>query len=169
LPPASRERTEKPLQKTVRHIIFYLRQFAVTQILKLAGINPSMDSPIREHQLPNGLTVSFHDLTRRYFGDFYLVKLEIVCNVPVISAYFQTEEEYSLARSLLGDEVVYRRSVEQMGVPSTEIERVRERLMADFEKHSLPYFSAATFPRKLVVAELGKMQKKMNRLHFPRS
>lgn len=123
-----------------------------------------MVTPLREHQLPNGLTVSFHDRTRRYFGDFYLVKLEIVCHVPIISAYFPTEEEYSQARALLGDDVVYRRAVEQMGVPSTEIERVTERLMADFENHSLPYFHAATFPRKLVVAELCRMKKKMNRL-----
>ncbi len=120
--------------------------------------------PVREHQLPNGLTVTFLDRTRRYYGDFYLVKLEIVCHVPIVPAHFQTEEEYSQALSLLGDEVVYRRTVEQMGVPSTEIERVTGRLMSDFEEHSLPYFSTATFPRKLVVAELGKMKKKMYRL-----
>ena len=116
-----------------------------------------------ERLLPNGLTVSFHDQTRRYFGDFYLVKLEIVCRVPVIPGYFTDDVEYGEARSFLGDEVVYRRTVEQMGVPSTEIERVRNRLIADFQNHSLSYFAASSFPQKLVVAELKKMKKKLNR------
>lgn len=127
-----------------------------------------MDDHIRDIPLPNGLTVSFYDQTRRYFGDYYLVRLEIVCKVPVLAEYFTEPGEYGEARSLLGDEVTYRRGVEQMGVPSTEIERVRDRLMADFEKHSLPYFSAPLFPRKVVGAELGKIRKKMQRLTPPR-
>ena len=129
-----------------------------------------MGNLVRERLLPNGLTVSFYDQTRRYFGDFYLVKLEIVCKVPVIADYFGENGEFSTAKSLLGDEVVYRRAVEQMGVPSTEIERAVNRLMADFETHSLPYFAAPAFPQKLVCAELKKHAKKplhlsMTRVH----
>jgi len=129
-----------------------------------------MGNLVRERLLPNGLTVSFYDQTRRYFGDFYLVTLEIVCKVPVIADYFGENGEFSTAKSLLGDEVVYRRTVEQMGVPSTEIERAVNRLMADFETHSLPYFAAPAFPQKLVCAELKKHAKKplhlsMTRVH----
>jgi hypothetical protein len=124
-----------------------------------------MGNLVRECLLPNGLTVSFYDLTRRYFGDFYLVKLEIVCKVPVIADYFGENGEFNAARSLLGEEVVYRRNVEQMGVPSTEIERVANRLMADFETHSFPYFAAPAFPQRLVCAELKKKLKKT--LHMP--
>lgn len=119
---------------------------------------------VKEHPLPNGLTVSFHDQTRCYFGDYYHVKLEIVCNVPITRECFAEEDEFREAQALLGENVAYRRNVEQMGVPSTEIERVRNRLVADFEKHSLPYFAAPAFPRKLVGTELKKMKKKMNRL-----
>lgn len=128
-----------------------------------------MTTLVREQTLPNGLTVSFYDQTRRYFGDYHLVKLEIVCNVPVIEEYFTGEDESREARALLGETVVYRRNVEQMGVPSTEIERVRGRLVADFEEHSLPYFAAPAFPQKLVAAELKKIKHKMNRLPLPRS
>ncbi len=124
-----------------------------------------MGNLVRERLLPNGLTVSFYDQTRRYFGDFYLVKLEIVCKVPVVADLFGGTGEFNEARSLLGDDVVYRRSVEQMGVPSTEIERVVNRLMADFETHSLPYFAAPAFPQKLVCAELKKKLKKPQ--HMP--
>lgn len=126
-----------------------------------------MDNPIRDIPLPTGLTVSFHDQTSRYFGDYYLVKLEIVCKVPVLAGYFTEQGEYDEAGSLLGDEVVYRRSMEQMGVPSTEIERVLNRLMADFEKNSLPYFAAPAFPGKVVCAELRKIRKKKGRPPVP--
>ncbi len=123
-----------------------------------------MASPFRERPLPNGLTVSYYDQSRCYFGDYYLVKLEIVCDVPVVQEYFTEEDDFREAKALLGEKSRYHRNVEQMGVPSTEIERVRNRLVADFEEHSLPYFAAPEFPRKLVNAELKKMKKKMNRL-----
>jgi hypothetical protein len=128
-----------------------------------------MATLVREAPLPNGLTVLFYDRTRRYFGDFYLVKLEIVCNIPIIREYFAGEDELREARALLGEKVVYRREIEQMGVPSTEIGRVRDRLAADFEKHSIPYFAAPAFPQKLVAAELRKMKKKTHRLPLPGS
>jgi len=119
---------------------------------------------VKEISLPNGLIVSFHDHTRRYFGDYYLVQLEIVCDVPISSESVTTEDQLREARALLGEKVVYRRRVEQMGVPSTEIERVRNRLVEDFACHSLPYFADPGFPRKLVTAELNKIKNKMNRL-----
>ena len=120
-----------------------------------------MENFIREIPLANGLTVSFFQQARRYFGDYHLVKLEIVCKVPVIADYFSNKGEFAAARSLLGEEVVHRRCVEQMGVPSAEVERVLNRLTADFEKTSLPYVGFPAFPRKLVVAELEKLRKKM--------
>lgn len=123
-----------------------------------------MATLVKEIPLPNGLSVSFCDQTRRYFGDYYLVKLEITCHVPIKGAYFAEEDQFQEAKSLLGEEVMYRRHLEQMGVPSTEIERVRNRLITDFENHSLPYFADAAFPLKLVIGELKKKNKKMNRL-----
>jgi len=127
-----------------------------------------MGNLVRERLLPNGLTVSIYDQTRRYFGDFYLVKLEIVCKVPVVADLFGENGEFNEARLLLGDDVLYQRTVEQMGVPSTEIERVVNRLMADFETHSLPYFAAPAFPQKLICAELKKKLKKPQHLPMTR-
>ena len=122
-----------------------------------------MKNPIRELPLPNGLTVFFFDHTSRYFGDFHRVKMEIVCKVPVFAVYFEDRRAFDDARSLLSDEVVYKQSVEQMGVPSTEIERVLQRLMTNFIEHSLPYFASAQFPRKMVLAALNKVKGKKAR------
>jgi hypothetical protein len=119
-----------------------------------------MENLIRELSLSNGLSVSFVSRTRRYFGDYHLVKLEITCKIAVCADYFVNREEFDAALLLLGEVVVYRRNLEQMGVPSSEIAAVQNRLVADFEQHSLSYFSAPSFPRKLVAAELNKIIKK---------
>jgi len=119
-----------------------------------------MKNPIRELPLPNGLTVSFYDYTSRYFGDFHRVKMEIICKVPVSAEYFQDRRVFDDARSLLSDEVVYRHNVEQMGVPTTEIETVLQRLMTNFIEHSLPYFASVQFPGKIVLAAVNKIKGK---------
>lgn len=116
---------------------------------------------IREIPLENGLTVRIYDHTRHYYGDFYLVKLEIVCEVPLGAGLFADGAELEEARRLLGDPAVYRRTVEQMGVSSTAIETATERLIGTFTSHSLPYFSAPGFPARLVQTELNRARKRL--------
>ena len=119
---------------------------------------------LRDIPLANGLTVSIFDHTHRYYGDFYRVRLEFSCMTPICEAYFAERQSFEEAQRLLGDIVTYRRIVEQMGVPSTEIERVREKLIQNFIDHSLPYFTADDFPEKLVRGELRKISRKGARI-----
>ena len=126
-----------------------------------------MNNLIRELHLPNGLTVSFFDHTRQYFGDFHRVKMEITCKIPVLPDYFEDRMAFDEAGALLGDEVVYTRIQEQMGVPSTEIEKVLNRLVTNFMEHSLTYFASARFPGKAVLAELNKIKRKRARAPHP--
>jgi len=122
-----------------------------------------MENLIREIPLDNGLTIRFFNHTRLYYGDFYLVGLEIVCAAPLHKEYFSDAASFAEARQILGDAAVYRKFVEQQGVPSTEIERVQERLIANFVTHSLPYFAGSSFPGKLVLAEYDKTRNKVGR------
>ncbi len=115
-----------------------------------------MDRNARELHLANGLVVRFFDHSIRYYGDFHRVQLEVRCSVPLSADLFASDDEYAAAKSILGDSVTYCRSLERMGVPSTEIDRVIESLISDFNMHSGPYFAAPDFPRKLVLAELKK-------------
>ncbi|RII27900.1 MAG: hypothetical protein CXR31_06680 [Geobacter sp.] len=124
---------------------------------------------LRDIPLANGLTVSISDHTHRYYGDFYRVRVEFSCSAPLREAYFTDGQTFGEARRLLGDMVTYRRIVEQMGVPSTEIERVREKLVQNFIDHSLPYFTADDFPEKLVHGELRKISRKGGRTALPPS
>ena len=115
--------------------------------------------------LANGLTLNLYDHTSRYYGDFYLVKLELVCKIDLESLAGKIPISREELDHFLGEKVVYRRFLEQMGVPATEIERVKERLVADFERHSLAYFSEESFPGKLAMAELRKARQRHGLSH----
>lgn len=119
-----------------------------------------MDNCVRKFELSNGLTVFIYDATRRYYEDYHLVRLEIVCEARVLPEYFDNDELFAEARSLLGESAVYRRLVEKMGVPYGEIEAAREGLINGFEGSACNYFSTEGFPRKLVLSELAKTRGK---------
>ncbi len=119
-----------------------------------------MDNQLREITLANGINLRFIDGTRRYFGDYYLVDIEICFEVPIIPEYFDNLTVYDEARSLWGDTVVHQRKIQQMGVSSAQVSQVKERLIINFEQHSLPYFISSTMPKKLVLSEMGKIKKR---------
>lgn len=119
-----------------------------------------MDNLLGEIALANGMKVRFIDNTRRYFGDFYLVTVEIRCEVPILPEYFDTISIFNEVKSHWGETIVHLRKVQQMGVPSAQVSQVTERLIANFEQHSLPYLILATMPKKLVLSEINKSKKK---------
>lgn len=141
--------------------IFHSRRLIVPFFGFMLSEGNTMDVPIRIISLENSLTIRIHDGTRRYYGDFYLVKLEIVCEVPLLSEFFATEADLTLAKKLLGDKVVYRRIVERMGVPSSEVESAKNILLQNFERNSLSYFKTEDFPRKIVISEFTRARKKL--------
>jgi hypothetical protein len=118
-----------------------------------------MKNLLREVLLPNGLILQYFDHTRNYYGDYYLVRMEIAFNVPVLAEYFKDRETYVEAKRILGEEIAYSRIEEQMGVPSSNIDGVMDRLIANFTDHALPYISSGNFPHKFVLAKLNKMKR----------
>lgn len=119
--------------------------------------------PIRQLMLANGLKVLFHDGSRRYFGDYHRAKVEITCRVPILEEYFPGKEEMEDALKVLGDAVVFRRSVERMGVSSAKLKSVLDSIMDNFCEHSLHYISSPAFPRKMVHMELAKAKRTVKR------
>jgi len=88
-------------------------------------------------------------MTRVYFGDYHRVRLEIICRPTNLT---------KLNRVLDSADPVpeFKRVVEKMGVPSTEVAMVRESLVRDFLNNSLKYLSAPDFPAKLVESAARK-------------
>lgn len=119
----------------------------------------------REISLENGLTVSFYHHIHRYFGDYHRIKVEIICEVPLLEKYFTSQEEFAEARASLGKSAVFRRNLELMGVSSAEVEQSLERVIANFSSHSLSYLSSSLFPSKLVLAELSGARRKTRKAY----
>lgn len=119
--------------------------------------------PFRQIKLANGLMVCFHNQTRRYFGDYHQIKVELSCQVPLMEEYFKNREEWENAVKILGNSANFRRCVEQMGVSSAEIESSLEATIENFCKHSLHYLASPEFPRRVVQTELAKSRTSVSR------
>lgn len=119
-----------------------------------------MDNQFWDITLANGVKIRFIDNTHRYFGDYYRVIIEIACEVPILLEYFDAISTYSEVISQWGETIVHIRKVQQMGVPFAQVPQVKERLIANFEQHALPYLILPTMPKKLVLSEINKSKKK---------
>lgn len=122
-----------------------------------------MDSCIKHMELPNGLVITIYDATRRYYEDYHLVRLEMVCETAVRREYFDSSADFSDAVDVLGESAVFRKTIEKMGVPYAEIGQARQRLMEGIENNCRGYFAMESFPRKLVMSELAKARDKRRR------
>lgn len=105
--------------------------------------------------LENGVEIIITDLTRSYFGDYHLVRLEITCRADARAC--SCGGETANTSPVQGAE--YRRIVEKMGVPSAEVETARESLVRDFLNNSLAYLSSPDFPAKLAGAVSRQLKK----------
>jgi hypothetical protein len=115
---------------------------------------------VKEIPLENNLKVCFYNHNHRYFGDYHRVKVEITCEVPIMEEYFSTRAEFAEAISYLGRSAIFKRSVEQMGVSTDELEPCLERIIENFISHSLSYLASNEFPRKLIRRELANTVRK---------
>jgi hypothetical protein len=115
--------------------------------------------PIRQIKLANSLTLLFHDHSRRYFGDYHQAKVEITCRIPVLEEFFSGKEDMEDAMKTLGDSILFRRCVDQMGVPSADLGTVLDSIIENFCNHTLHYMASPAFPRKMVHMELAKTRR----------
>src|SRR4051794_3678728 len=102
-----------------------------------------MDTVVRLRKLDNGLTLEICDRTRRYFGDYFTIKLDLECLVPLDRSFFDDDASYEEAASRVKGPVAFRRTIERRGVPSASITAAREELLRNFEENALRYISSA--------------------------
>jgi hypothetical protein len=100
--------------------------------------------------LANGLIFRFTDRSRRYFGDYHHVRIQVQSSIPLLPDYFVSREAYEHARRILGDEIVYSLFLERMGVAGEEIAGVKELLLTHFTETSATYLSSHLFPQRYV-------------------
>ncbi|MCM0081487.1 hypothetical protein L4X63_07800 [Geomonas sp. Red32] len=117
-----------------------------------------MKKLVREVPLSNGLTLRFFDASRRYFGDYHQVRLEICCEVDLTPDLFDDPTEFETASRLLGAKVQFLKQVEHQGVPTGAVSGTVEQVIQQFLDHSGRYLDSGAFPRKLVHSELARLR-----------
>jgi hypothetical protein len=118
-----------------------------------------METLLRKQKLKNGLVLEFHDLSNRYFGDYYRVLIEARCRIPVSPSLFSSAAELEGALAALGGEVLFTHSLEKMGVPGDEAERTRHLLIDGYLRSAVSYLESPRFPVRVVALELEKRRK----------
>ena len=106
------------------------------------------------HKIPleNGLVLEVREKSRRYFGDYFTVNVEIECRVPVDRRFFDDDSSFEAA-SRVGKPVSYRRTLRRSGVPSSLVAATKEELFMNFKETALSYLSSQQFPRKMIESE----------------
>jgi hypothetical protein len=125
---------------------------------------------LRSVQLDNGLIVEFFDRSNRYFGDYHRLYVEVRCRIPLTRGHFADAADpvagLQAARALLGNEVIFTRRLEKMGIAGAAVEEAREALVDNFIRGTLSYMDGSAFPRRFIAAELER-RRLGRRPHWP--
>jgi hypothetical protein len=133
-------------------------------------VRKELGDALRSVRLDNGLIVEFFDRSNRYFGDYHRVYIEARCRVALAMDNFADSAdpaaELQSARAVLGNEVVFVRILEKMGVAGEAVAHTRETLIGSFIRSSLPYLATPAFPGRFIAVELER-RRHGRRPHWP--
>lgn len=115
--------------------------------------------PFRTEVLPNGLTLDFVDGSNRYFGDYWRVALEVRCRIPLCHALPPDDPDIDQARALLGETLLFTRSLEKMGVAGEEVTSVRTAMVEHFLSSAGAYMATPVFPGSFVRQQLAEKRR----------
>lgn len=114
--------------------------------------------PLKEYRLKNGLLLRLYDKTYRYFGEYFFIEIEAVCEVP---ADFVNKDNIPLdLKSLYPEKVIFKKTLSKKGVYETDLDKEKRILIEYFEKNGLPYIQSKNFPDRLFQKELQNIKKK---------
>jgi len=120
-----------------------------------------MSEPFKTVCLDNGLTISFYDLSNRYYGDFHRACIQLIVEVPL--------SRITVPGDLLDHEASFpeilhwEKKLERMGVKSADLDRVCQSLGDDFVRTVVPYLSRPDFPEQLLRRKVTEKLKGFNR------
>ena len=109
---------------------------------------------LHQQRLDNGLELIFTDMSNRYYGDFYQVKIDVINRIHITEALLRasglSEREQLRARGRFGEVLDVHRELKRMGVAGPEVSAVTAQLVHQFLATSLPYLSVPEFPVRLL-------------------
>lgn len=114
--------------------------------------------------LDNGLIVEARDFSRRYFGNYHKVILQMTCRLPLAAEHFSDCPNPELAmqdmRNILGDVPQSTTHLERMGVAGESLEDVRAALLHSFVTHALPYMRRPDYPAHFLRSLLARHERR---------
>ena len=109
---------------------------------------------LHRQSLENGLELVFSDLSNRYYGDFYQIKIDVLSTVSLTDSFLQgsdlSEQEQLRVRNRFGNMLETHQELKRMGVAGPDVSRVTKELVQQFIDTSFPYMSTADFPLRLL-------------------
>lgn len=115
---------------------------------------------LTQETLENGLLLSYEDHSNRYFGDYHRVCVRVVFTVEINAALLPDAEQLALAQRHLGESVRYEKDLQRMGVPTAQVESVRDALIDQFRTTTRAYVACTAFPRQFVVRRLTERRQR---------
>ncbi len=113
--------------------------------------------------LQNGLKATVTDVSQHYYGGYWKVAIEVVCNVPVQESFFTDSATAADARKIMGNEVSFVRHLEQMAVHQDDLESSKQKLLDRFEHTIMPFLANNLFAPRFIQTEYQQRRKKQTR------
>ena len=117
------------------------------------------ENVLRTYKLADGWQAIVSNATRHYYGGYFHVRLHVAAEVALSAEWFESQIVYEDALRRLGNPVTFKRVLEKMAVPDSEIDSVLQDLISAFETNLVPYLLRPDFPRRFVISEYAKALK----------
>ena len=104
--------------------------------------------------LPNGLTLTISDSSRRIAADTIKVELTFQVKIEVLESFFASSDDYLKVKNASGDTLTYEHKMERSFVNDKDEESVRTELLDTFKNNSLSYLSSPNFAKKMALSQL---------------
>ena len=105
-------------------------------------------------KLPNGLTLTVADSSRRIAADTIKVELTFQVKIKVLESFFASSDDYLQVKNASGDELTYEHKMERSFVNDKDEISVRNDLLDTFKNNSLGYLSSPAFAKKMALSQL---------------
>jgi len=104
--------------------------------------------------LPNGLTLTITDSSRRIAADTIKVELTFQVKIEVLESFFASPDDYLKVKNASGDTLTYEHKMERSFVYDQDEASVRTDLLDTFKNNSLAYLSSPNFAEKMALSQL---------------
>lgn len=114
-----------------------------------------MNKSFNTVELGNGVVVEFYPQRNRYFGDYHRLQIKVIATIPFDEATLP-EELRNLAVQYSGS-IKYEKTLERMGVATSQINSATQSMVDDFMKTVGCYLEneqfAANWLRKSIISQ----------------